>query len=382
MNLPLLMSRIISGKLVKEDLDLDNIGDLLRAKTDQYHLSEMLSLCDDIMEISDTFGRTALMLAAKYGRLDCISILLEAGADIVAEQLLASCDEENRIPLMFSLKRRHIQCVTKLLEVGYTKEQLQSIDRFGNNILMYAISAGELPYIFEKIRSFGIVSEQIMATNHYGYTPLMIACMKGLHEYLPILLDVGSKKQQLVAKNDEEMSAIVLAALHGNISCVFELLKYEPSIQDLDNALLRLCLLLDTKTLLWRKNVHGYTEISSGDFVIKCIKKMLSLGAKLPKTGVNKQVYDDALIVLWRIIRDVAHTIVSRSEEVENIYRATGSISGAPSIQMEKSLLEMDRVPVIQWPNIQEMVCKALQPIDKNLINRAIVDLVLSKQTF
>ena len=86
------------------------------------------------VDIRDTSGRTALCLAAKYGRTEVVKILLELGADVNI------VGPDNRTPIYFAIYSRSIEVVRLLIAAG---ARLDVQDSVGYSPYNYAVSRSQ-----------------------------------------------------------------------------------------------------------------------------------------------------------------------------------------------------------------------------------------------
>ncbi len=85
------------------------------------------------IEERDNFGKTALYLAARYGHVGVVRMLLEASAEVDA------ADNLGRTPLHLAAERGHREVVHVLLAAG---ANVRAVDHFDMTALSYASEAG------------------------------------------------------------------------------------------------------------------------------------------------------------------------------------------------------------------------------------------------
>ena len=82
----------------------------------------MIEKCDDVNQ-TNANGDSALHLAAKFGHLNCIEVLILAKVNVQLK------NKQNKTALDLASEFRHIACKTVLIQVGAeTSEQEQELD--------------------------------------------------------------------------------------------------------------------------------------------------------------------------------------------------------------------------------------------------------------
>jgi uncharacterized protein len=98
----------------------------------------LLARADTLLEARDKFGRTALIYAASYGRADNAQILLQHGADVNA------VDDKGSTALVFACWKEHMDVTASLLEAG---ADVNVADCHGNSLLMAAAQSGSVQVV-------------------------------------------------------------------------------------------------------------------------------------------------------------------------------------------------------------------------------------------
>ena len=114
-------------------------------------------------------GPTALMIAAICGHLDCVRLLLGAGANKDMK------DDEGWTALMLATDEGHADCAQALLDAGADTDK----------------------------------------TNNNGWTALMLAAREGHADCAQALLDAGADASMTIAGN-ETCTALDIAQMFGN----------------------------------------------------------------------------------------------------------------------------------------------------------------------
>jgi ankyrin repeat protein len=150
-----------------------------------------------------------LLLAARNGRYECVSVLLDSGADI-------NCvDQTGRTPLHLAAWFGHNEIAKLLLSKGASFEQ---IDNFGRAPLHLAAWFGNimtLKTILEKSKTV------INLQNKAGNTPLHLACLNNHKEVVSTLLNAGANSK---IKNAIGQTALSIAEADDKPE-IFEILQ-------------------------------------------------------------------------------------------------------------------------------------------------------------
>lgn len=146
-----------------------------------------------------------LLLAAEYGHIQCITLLLTLGFNVNATQ--RDCI---RTPLFFATSHGHLECVRALLKAGASVE----------GCLMEAAQENQIECLKELIRAGAEVSGE----KYDRYPPLHCAAMKGNLACLQELLRAGAPMN--VKGRYEGSTALHHAVANNHIDCVKELLLY------------------------------------------------------------------------------------------------------------------------------------------------------------
>jgi ankyrin repeat protein len=174
------------------------------------------------------------VLAASNGHVDCVSALLAAGAQIDAEA------SDGWTALGLAASKGHATCVSALLAAG---AQADAKDRTGWTALMQAASAGHAACVRALLHAGAQVDAkskgeadrscpttrkrpfdkllEVDANDDNDWTALMLAASEGHAACVSALLDAGA---QVDAKNNDGRTALMLAAHKGHTDCLTALL--------------------------------------------------------------------------------------------------------------------------------------------------------------
>jgi ankyrin repeat protein len=192
------------------------------------------------IDASDSWGVTALINAARIGRLDMVQTLLEAGADIDI------CNDRNCNALMTAALDGHRDIVRFLIQRGC---RIDTTDKHDRSALGFACDRGDIEIVQDLISAGANVSPDarvttplIMATkkNHmdvvealisagaavdnsirYGFTALIEASSRGFPDMVHLLLRAGAS---VSAALWDEWTPLALASRDGHVEVVTALL--------------------------------------------------------------------------------------------------------------------------------------------------------------
>ena len=177
-------------------------------------IGQMISLVDDI-DIRLDDGRTALMLASKYGREDITRNLLHAGADVNAT------NNNGGTALMYSAIRANLPTVQLLLANG-AKVNMKA--KFGWTALMVAASKGRA----EIIRELLAHGANANTRDTYQWTPLIRASHLGHATAVRELLN--HPNTDMNARDENGATALHHAATDGYYDVAVMLIEAEATL--------------------------------------------------------------------------------------------------------------------------------------------------------
>lgn len=200
-------------------------------------------------------GVTAVHVAAEEGHLECVQLLIDAGADVTV------IDDEDRTPLLLALKGNYGEVASVLVKAG-ADPNTPYVDEEGgvHNILMDSIIVENADFALlliekgadlyhrddHKVTTLlqaahrGIVNvTEALLTKHAaapkkgeenwvdegsdeGVTPLLASASEGHLEILNMLLSTG--KADVNAKDKEGTNSLMAAAARGHLECIKALL--------------------------------------------------------------------------------------------------------------------------------------------------------------
>ena len=221
--------------------------------------------------LADSNGTTPLSKAARYGRLECLQVLLEAGADARAADLFLG-----NTPLICAVIFRHVECVRALLPVS----DLSQCTKVGENALHVSVRGANeecfellLPLMDPDACTVQGVDEHGIAVRLFYEGSLHIASRIGQMGMARALLKRGADRMALDSTHSTPLHA---AAVEGALSCAI-LLVGRP-----EKPLL-------TPEQLDAKNLLGWTALHCAAYTSheKICGVLLAMGARLDAKDNN-----------------------------------------------------------------------------------------------
>ena len=199
-------------------------------------------------------GVTGVHVAAEEGHLECVNLLIAAGADVTV------VDEEDRTPLLLAIKGNYGEVASALVKAGadpntpYVDEEGESHNLLMDSIIVeneaFALllieNGADLYYrddhkvttllqaahrgksnitkaLLDKHDPSKDESNWVDAASDEGVTPLLAAASEGHTVILKQLLSTG--KADVNAKDKEGTNALMAAAARGHLECIQELVQ-------------------------------------------------------------------------------------------------------------------------------------------------------------
>ncbi|MCP5420976.1 MAG: ankyrin repeat domain-containing protein [Gammaproteobacteria bacterium] len=164
-------------------------------------------------------GKTALMAAAARGDVSLAKALLDAGADVNAQ------NQTGGTPLIYASASGDAATVRLLLERGATVDHRSAN---GWTALMITVAKQHAPLI----TVLGSAGADVNLPDIYGWTPLMRAVYEGRRQEMEALLNQPSVA--LERTNDHGQTALHLAAIQGRVDMARRLLESGAVADDTD----------------------------------------------------------------------------------------------------------------------------------------------------
>ncbi len=153
----------------------------------------------------DKLGKSALLIAARYGRDQSVIALLASGADPNA-----TIEFNQPPPLGIAASEGYLDIVKRLLEAG---ANVNSRYQNGKTALMSASFSGHL-------KIAGVLLDagaDVNASDTYGHTPLSNAAFQGQSEIVRLLIKHGARIDD---KDNEGKDALAIAKERGNTQVI------------------------------------------------------------------------------------------------------------------------------------------------------------------
>ena len=158
----------------------------------------------NVVEATNSYGSTVLILAAQSGQADIARLLLAAGADMEAT------DRDGYTAFIVAAENGDAEIVQLLLDEGvYVNET----DNDGNTALIFAANNGHAD-IVEILLGVGA---NVEAIDDHRYTALIVAAAHGHAEIVRLLLAAGADTE---ATNRDGNTASILAERNGHSEIV------------------------------------------------------------------------------------------------------------------------------------------------------------------
>ena len=221
--------------------------------------SQKISFAD--VNLADSTGKTALMIAAGKGNSDIVKVLLANGANVFLQ------NEKGETALSLARKNQHSSIVYRLAklfrkasikefsrnseDVKITKDQtplmtaafngnvvqlkklietgadLEETDSIGRTALFYAL-------LHDEVYAAEFLIEAQANVNHLadgGISPLVLAAELKCDQIIPLLLKAGAKIDH---QDQRGKTALIHAAVSGDFETVDQILKENPEVNSKD----------------------------------------------------------------------------------------------------------------------------------------------------
>ena len=190
--------------------DADELARLLAANNAQ-----------SLLSLTATNGKSALMVAAKKGRLSLARSLVEAGADVNA------ITDTNGTPFMFAILGNSQQVAQWLMDQG---ADVNTVGSNGWTALTIAAAKGNVPLLQWLIKQ----GADTQVRDVYRFTPLMRSVDNGYVEAAAVLLSLV--ETDVNARDEYDNTPLHHAVSVGNIPMVNLLLEHgaDPNIVNRD----------------------------------------------------------------------------------------------------------------------------------------------------
>eukprot|EP00731_Ephydatia_muelleri_P006528 Em0003g776a len=229
----------------------------------------------------DKYGYTALMMASREGRVKCVKLLLDKGASADLS------DKDGKTALMIASREGRDECVKLLLDKGASAHLF---DKYGYTALMMASREGRVKCV-KLLLDKGASAD---LSDKDGKTALMLASSEGRVECVKLLLDKGASADLL---DENGQTALRMASFNNRVECVRLLLDKGANFKIQDNksgwtALIAassnnsvecVTLLLKHGAAVDHEDKDGHTALITASWKghEECIEELLKCGAKV-----------------------------------------------------------------------------------------------------
>ena len=176
--------------------DVDTVNTLIRTRVDVNDTALMWAAREGHTEIVQVFIQARVnvdaqssfgiaLWAAREGHTETVQALLAAGADVIN-----ASDSFGETPLMLAATNGHIETVQALIKAG---ADVNAPSSFGTTPLMWAARNGHTETVQVLIKA----GANVNALNRYEETPLRIAAQEGHAEIVQALIDAGANVKWL-----------------------------------------------------------------------------------------------------------------------------------------------------------------------------------------
>ncbi|CAF1272276.1 unnamed protein product [Adineta steineri] len=223
--------------------DVDNENETILHKAAAHNKENVLAYAlskqkdTDFIVKKHNKGETALLLAAKFGHVRCVKLLLEAGADMFNDR-----DKCERGPVYLASMGNHIETLQVLLyhaseHVDKDKEQLavNEIDRYSRTGLHAAADSGHVDIVKELLKK----GASLTMKDDDEYTALMLCCKKNRLDVLKVFIEhindhyktARDRLNILEERDDGSNTALHIAASEGHSAIIKLLLTQNCDLQ-------------------------------------------------------------------------------------------------------------------------------------------------------
>ncbi|MEM7229759.1 MAG: ankyrin repeat domain-containing protein [Planctomycetota bacterium] len=172
------------------------------------------------VEAQNATGMSMLSMASKYGQVELILGLLDAGAD------LESTNRNGHTPLMQAAQSKNVEAVQVLLDAG---ANVEAVDRLNGTAMSMAATYGS-PDIVQELLDAGARADVVQ--DFTGFTPLIWAAIAGDPGVVPLLVDAGANLEH--GDLLEGATPLIHAARTGKIQTVRNLVAAGASLEAQD----------------------------------------------------------------------------------------------------------------------------------------------------
>jgi len=280
-------------------------------------------------------GRSACWIAASFGHLGCLKLLIKEGANV------ALADKAGVTPLMIAAKNGHDHCIMLLIEAG---AHIEDLDTYGNSACLFAAYNGHKDCLEQLLRTG---ANHSVANKNYKATPCIAAVQGGYIDCLKLLLEAGANPS---ASYIEGATACMLAVECGRIDCLKMLIDFGADFNAANNARRTTLMIaasagrLDCLTALIEAGAkHSVTEGSGFTAAMfaaafghkDCLTALIEADADV--SGSENAVYNDCVVAVQNNNKDCLKLLLDAGAK-PSLVGSTGLI--AHMMAVENSYIE------------------------------------------
>jgi ankyrin repeat protein len=205
-------------------------------------------------------GVTAVHVAAQGGHLECINILIEAGATVTIE------DDEDRTALLLAVKGNFGDVAIALVKGG-ADPNTPYIDEEGasHNLLFDSLVVENKEFAALLIES----GADIYSEDEHKVTSLLQASHRGMTDVVKALLSKNTKEGWVDTASDENITPLIAASAEGHLEIVQMLIDVAANVISKDK---------DQTSSLMAAAARGHTDI---------VEALLKAGASVNEQNVD-----------------------------------------------------------------------------------------------
>lgn len=205
-------------------------------------------------------GVTAVHVAAQGGHLDCVNILIEAGADVTVR------DDEDRTPLLLAVKGNYADVAIALVKAGADPNTpYVDDDGVSHNLLFDSLVVENSEFAALLIES----GADIYTEDEHKVTTLLQASHRGMTPIVKALIEKNSKPEWVDAASDENITPLIAASSEGHLEIVKMLVNAKANVNLKDK---------DQTSALMAAAARGHTDI---------VEVLLEAGANVNEQNVD-----------------------------------------------------------------------------------------------
>lgn len=205
-------------------------------------------------------GVTAAHVAAQGGHLECVNILIEAGADVTIQ------DDEDRTPLLLAVKGNFGDVAIALVKGGADPNTPYVDDEEASHNLLFDSLVVENDEFATLLIESGA---DIYSEDEHKVTTLLQASHRGMKEVVKALIAKNTKALWLDSPSDESITPLIAASSEGHIDIVQLLIDAKVNVNAKDK---------DETNSLMAAAARGHTDI---------VEALLKAGAIVNEQNVD-----------------------------------------------------------------------------------------------